>query len=68
VEDTVVEQNANQSTLAAVKYVTPAAPVLTKREETVVDKAAYDDDIKKVVAEETKEASVSPATTTENLQ
>lgn len=64
----MVEQNANQSTLAAVKNVTPAAPVLTKTEETVVEKAANDDEIKNVVAEETKEATESPATTTENHQ
>lgn len=51
-----------------LKNVTPAAPVLTKTEETVVEKAANDDEIKNVVAEETKEATESPATTTENHQ
>ena len=68
VEDTVVEQNSNLSTPAAVKNVAPVASVLTKTEETVVEKAANDDEIKNVVAEETKEATESPATTTENHQ
>lgn len=68
VEDTVVEQNSNLSTPAAVKNVAPVASVLTKSEETVVEKAANDDEIKNVVAEETKEATESPATTTENHQ
>ena len=68
VEDTVVEQNSNLSTPAAVKNVAPVASVLTKTEETVVEKAANDDEIKNVVSEETKETTESPATTTENHQ
>ena len=68
VEDTVVEQNSNLSTPAAVKNVAPVASVLTKTEETVVEKAANDDEIKNVVAEKTKEATESPAPTTENHQ
>ena len=65
----MVETNSTLSAPAAVKNVTPAAaPVLTKTEETVVEKAANDDEIKNVVAEETKEVAETPSTTTENHQ
>ena len=72
-EETVQEEEniidvPKQVSPAPVKSTTAQAPVLTKTEETAVEKAANDDEIKKVAVEENKAPSENAVPTTENQQ